>query len=87
MTLHDPGDLDQLNLFSDRSALTDMKVEPEDAIMVGDDIVSDVGGAQKCGLRGVLVRTGKFRPADENHHEVTPDAIVNNLGDFVNQLI
>ena len=29
--------------------------------MVGDDVVSDVGGAQKAGIRGVLVRTGKFR--------------------------
>ena len=29
--------------------------------MIGDDIVSDVGGAQDCGIRGVEVRTGKFR--------------------------
>lgn len=29
--------------------------------MIGDDIVSDVGGAQACNIRGVQVRTGKFR--------------------------
>jgi phospholysine phosphohistidine inorganic pyrophosphate phosphatase len=29
--------------------------------MVGDDVVNDVGGAQRCGLAGVLVRTGKYR--------------------------
>jgi len=29
--------------------------------MIGDDIVSDVGGAQRCSLAGVLVRTGKYR--------------------------
>jgi phospholysine phosphohistidine inorganic pyrophosphate phosphatase len=29
--------------------------------MVGDDIVGDVGGAQNAGLRGIQVRTGKFR--------------------------
>lgn len=29
--------------------------------MIGDDIESDVGGAQACGLRGIQVRTGKFR--------------------------
>ena len=29
--------------------------------MIGDDIVSDVGGAQACGIRGLQVRTGKFR--------------------------
>ena len=31
------------------------------AIMVGDDIVNDVGGAQACGITGLQVRTGKFR--------------------------
>lgn len=47
--------------------------------MIGDDIESDVGGAQACGLRGVLVKTGKFRPGDETHPKIKPDAIVINL--------
>ena len=29
--------------------------------MVGDDLEADIDGAQKCGMRTVLVRTGKFR--------------------------
>ena len=29
--------------------------------MFGDDVVSDIGGAMKCGIRGILVRTGKYR--------------------------
>ena len=29
--------------------------------MVGDDVMNDVGGAQRCGLTGILVRTGKYR--------------------------
>jgi len=29
--------------------------------MIGDDIVSDVGGAQACSIRGIQVRTGKYR--------------------------
>ncbi|XP_066994001.2 phospholysine phosphohistidine inorganic pyrophosphate phosphatase [Anabrus simplex] len=62
-----------------KSALEDMGVKPEEAVMIGDDIVSDVGGAQDCGLAGVLVRTGKFRPSDEAHPCVKPDAIVDNL--------
>lgn len=48
-------------------------------VMIGDDLESDIGGAQKCGMRGVLVRTGKFRPSDENHSNIKPDAIVTNL--------
>jgi phospholysine phosphohistidine inorganic pyrophosphate phosphatase len=30
--------------------------------MVGDDIRSDVEGARRAGLTGVVVRTGKFTP-------------------------
>jgi ribonucleotide monophosphatase NagD (HAD superfamily) len=32
--------------------------------MLGDDIETDIAGAQHAGLRGGLVRTGKFRPSD-----------------------
>ena len=55
--------------------------------MVGDDIVSDVGGAQAAGIRGVQVRTGKFRPQDENHSTVIPDLIVDNLKAFVDTIL
>ncbi|XP_068876326.1 phospholysine phosphohistidine inorganic pyrophosphate phosphatase isoform X1 [Aphelocoma coerulescens] len=43
------------------SALAELGVPPEQAIMIGDDIVSDVGGAQQCGMRALQVRTGKYR--------------------------
>ena len=33
--------------------------------MVGDDLEADVLGAQAHGVTGVLVRTGKFQPGDE----------------------
>lgn len=29
--------------------------------MIGDDLVNDVGGAQHYGIKGVQVRTGKYR--------------------------
>ena len=29
--------------------------------MIGDDLESDVAGGQSAGMRGILVRTGKFR--------------------------
>jgi len=38
-------------------------VEPTEAVMVGDDIEADIGGAQQAGLRTVLVQTGKYREA------------------------
>jgi len=36
-------------------------VAPEHALMIGDDIESDIGGAQHAGLKTVLVQTGKYR--------------------------
>ena len=56
-------------------------------VMVGDDIVSDVGGAQAVGIRGVQVRTGKFRPSDENHPTVKPDLIVDDLKSLVDVIL
>ena len=69
------------------TALKDMNVEANSAVMIGDDIVSDCGGAQSCGLQGVLVRTGKFRQTDENHPKVKPDVIVDNLAVAVDMIL
>ncbi|NWV35345.1 LHPP phosphatase, partial [Grantiella picta] len=69
------------------SALAELGVPPEQAIMIGDDIVNDVGGAQQCGMRALQVRTGKYRPSDENHPEVKPDAYVNNLAEAVDIIL
>jgi len=46
------------------AALSDLGIGASDALMVGDDINSDVLGSQAVGMTGVLVRTGKFRPSD-----------------------
>jgi len=46
------------------AALSDLGADPEATLMVGDDVTSDVVGAQEVGIRGVLVRTGKFLPGD-----------------------
>ncbi|XP_010220670.1 PREDICTED: phospholysine phosphohistidine inorganic pyrophosphate phosphatase [Tinamus guttatus] len=69
------------------SALAELGVEPQQAVMVGDDIENDVGGAQRCGLRAVQVRTGKYRPSDENHPQVKPDAYVDNLAEAVELIL
>lgn len=55
---------------------------PGDAIMVGDDVESDVGGAQRAGLAGVLVRTGKFRSDAVRASGVSPDAVIDSVADL-----
>ena len=57
-----------------------MGVPAERALMVGDDIVNDIVGAQAMGLTGVLVRTGKFTPASLELGE--PDHVIDSLGDL-----
>jgi phospholysine phosphohistidine inorganic pyrophosphate phosphatase len=43
------------------AALADLGADAADAVMVGDDVEADVGGALDAGLAGILVRTGKYR--------------------------
>ena len=61
------------------AALEVLGVPAERAAMVGDDVVNDVEGARAAGLTGVLVRTGKYRPGDEERG--APDAVVDRLAD------
>ena len=62
-------------------AARDLKVKPEQCVMVGDDIVTDIGGAQAVGMRSILVRTGKFRPEDLMG-AVKPDLIIDSIADL-----
>ncbi|KAI8486208.1 hypothetical protein Bbelb_361080 [Branchiostoma belcheri] len=58
-----------------------------EAMMVGDDVVNDIGGAQSVGMLGLQVRTGKYRPEDEHHPTVHPDGFVDNLKQAVDLLL
>ena len=50
--------------------------------MVGDDVASDVGGAQRAGARGILVRTGKFLAGELDRSGVLPDLTVVSIADL-----
>jgi phospholysine phosphohistidine inorganic pyrophosphate phosphatase len=41
-----------------------LALPPDQVLMIGDDVQTDVGGAQAAVLKAALVKTGKFRPAD-----------------------
>jgi ribonucleotide monophosphatase NagD (HAD superfamily) len=47
--------------------------------MVGDDLWSDVQGAQRAGLQGWLVRTGKFREEALRGSGIAPDRILTSV--------
>jgi HAD superfamily hydrolase (TIGR01458 family) len=61
------------------TALAHLGADAAHALMVGDDIETDVLAAQRCGLTGVLVKTGKYLPAAHRDASGTPDHV---LGSF-----
>ena len=68
-----------------RIALEGLGVPPGQVAMVGDDIENDVGGAQKAGLAGILVRTGKYRKDLVERSAIRPDLVVNDLGELASR--
>jgi ribonucleotide monophosphatase NagD (HAD superfamily) len=56
-----------------------LDADPSLTWMVGDDLESDIVGAQGMGMRAVLVRTGKFRPDAVERSRTRPDGIVSSL--------
>jgi HAD superfamily hydrolase (TIGR01458 family) len=62
-------------------ALDDLGTAPGETAMIGDDIRTDVAAAQAVGLHGILVRTGRFKPADLDG-QIQPDQILNSIADL-----
>jgi HAD superfamily hydrolase (TIGR01458 family) len=61
------------------AALEAIDADPELAWMVGDDVEGDIRGAQRHGMKTVLVRTGKFRPDEVEQSGVLPDGILSSV--------
>lgn len=65
-----------------RLALADLGVPAERAVMGGDDIATDIGGAQAAGLGTLLVLTGKYRPDTLAASPVVPDRVLGSIADL-----
>jgi phospholysine phosphohistidine inorganic pyrophosphate phosphatase len=63
------------------TAVSALGLAADQVVMIGDDIRADVEGGQRAGLRGVLVRTGKFSPPDLDS-DVSPDAVLDSIADL-----
>ncbi len=62
-------------------AMQELDLPAGEVAMVGDDVLNDVLAAQACGLHGILVRTGKFRPESLNELDEGPDFILDSFAD------
>jgi HAD superfamily hydrolase (TIGR01662 family) len=61
-------------------ALATLRVEPGEALFVGDRLLDDISGAKAVGMRAVL--THQYRQESLDTAIVPPDAVISRLGDL-----
>jgi HAD superfamily hydrolase (TIGR01458 family) len=64
------------------AALAHLGADAAHTLMTGDDIETDVLAAQRHGLNGVLVKTGKYLPRTHHHASGTPDHVLDSFADL-----
>ena len=64
------------------AALANVGVSAGEALMVGDDIEADVLAAQRIGITGVLVRTGKYLAETHENAPAAPDHVLGSFADL-----
>jgi len=64
----------------------ELGVLPEHALMIGDDIESDIGGAQQSGLKTALVQTGKYRETFVKQIGIRADLVIPSVADLTDAL-
>jgi HAD superfamily hydrolase (TIGR01458 family) len=64
------------------TALAHLGADAARTLMVGDDIENDVLAAQRQGLTGVLVKTGKYLPRTLRDASGTPDHVLDSFADL-----
>jgi len=60
--------------------------DPPQTLMVGDDVESDIGGAQHAGLKTALVQTGKYREDFVKQTGIKADLVLPSIADLPDAL-
>jgi len=60
-------------------ALKDMNLRPEEVAMIGDDLITDIAGARKAGMRTILVKTGKFHQESLQNAVIKPTYVIDSI--------
>jgi HAD superfamily hydrolase (TIGR01458 family) len=63
------------------TALSQLGARAEKTYIIGDDIRADIGGAQRVSIRGILVKTGKFR-ANDLELDTQPGAVLDSIAEL-----
>ncbi|RKU23561.1 TIGR01458 family HAD-type hydrolase [Candidatus Poribacteria bacterium] len=65
-------------------ALESLQLSPGEAVVIGDDITSDIVGAQAMEMRSILVKTGKFKPNQLENPVAKPTWVLNSIAELPN---
>jgi len=68
------------------AAARELGLAPERIAVVGDDFECDAAGARASGMIGIAVRTGKYRPEDEQRARAAADAVLDSIADLAEWL-
>ena len=63
-------------------ALESLQVSPNEAVVVGDDITSDMLGAERMEMRSILVKTGKFKPDQLENPVAKPTWVLDSVAEL-----
>ena len=63
-------------------ALDSLQLSPNEAIVVGDDITSDILGAKTMKMRSILVKTGKFNPNQLENPVAKPTWVLDSISEL-----
>jgi HAD superfamily hydrolase (TIGR01458 family) len=69
------------------AALAELGIAPAEAVLIGDDLSDDIGGAQAAGIPGILVRTGKYRAGDDANPDIRPAEVYDDFTAAVDALL
>ena len=64
-------------------AISQINIPKRNLMMVGDDIINDIEGAQLSGIKAALVKTGKYRKDLIEKSNIKPDLIINSIDDIM----
>ena len=63
-------------------ALDSLQLSASEAIVVGDDITSDILGAETMKMRSILVKTGKFKPNQLENPVAKPTWVLDSVSEL-----
>ncbi|MBI4044523.1 MAG: HAD-IIA family hydrolase [Candidatus Diapherotrites archaeon] len=64
------------------AALYKLNAKPEETMMIGDSIETDILGAKNTGIKAVLVKTGNFKPEALEKSVLKPDYVIESVADL-----